>query len=105
MERKINAALKAFTITVFIILASIDNSVLDMASSVYWAIRDELLIEPEFLGLVNSILIWIVASMAIAWGYLGDRGNRKRLLLIGTLIWSGSLVFTPLVQDGTSDLV
>ncbi len=101
MERKINATLKAFTITVFIILASIDNSVLDMASSVYWAIRDELLIEPEFLGLVNSILIWIVASMAIAWGYLGDRGNRKRLLLIGTLIWSGSLVFTPLVQDGT----
>jgi len=59
MEKKTRklASLNAFTITVFIILASIDNAVLDMASSVYWAIRDSLSIDPQFLGLVNSILI------------------------------------------------
>lgn len=98
------AITRAFTITVFILLASIDNAVLDMASSVYWAIETHLTIPPVFLGVVNSILIWTVASLAIAWGYLGDKGNRKRLLLYGTAIWCASLACTPLVVDAAGYL-
>ncbi len=112
---KKSAFLRLFTITVFIILASIDNSVLDMASSVYdpmsialkttgifFHTEDAWLI---YLGIVNAVLIWIVAGVAIWWGYLGDKGNRKKLLLIGTLIWSSSLAFTPLVSNEISWLV
>jgi MFS transporter, Spinster family, sphingosine-1-phosphate transporter len=110
---KKTAFLRLFTISVFLILASIDNCVLDMASSVYWAMETAImtsttflgLTPTEFLGLVNSLLIWIVAGLAIWWGYLGDKGNRKRLLLIGTLIWSSSLLFTPLVFNEISWLV
>ncbi len=103
---KTSAFLRLFTITVFIILASIDNCVLDMASSVYWAMEKVFgLDKPDFLGLVNSLLIWIVAGLSILWGYLGDRGNRKRLLLVGTLIWSSSLVLTPLVFNAIFWLV
>jgi MFS family permease len=102
---KKSAFLRLFTITVFIILASIDNSVLDMASSVYTAIIPAIHTSEFFLGLVNALLIWIVAGLAIWWGYLGDKGNRKRLLLIGTLIWSSSLAFTPLVSNEISWLV
>nr|MDO8108997.1 MFS transporter [Candidatus Sigynarchaeota archaeon] len=107
--------LRVFTIVVFIILASIDNSVLDMASSVYYfmkpafvsaPITPEKLAEMEiYLGFVNSLLIWIVAGLALYWGYLGDKGNRKRLLLIGTAIWSASLAFTPLVFNIISWLI
>ncbi|NMC05640.1 MAG: MFS transporter [Candidatus Lokiarchaeota archaeon] len=96
------AFLRAFTITVFLILASIDNCVLDMASSVYWAMQTALVTSTTFLGFVNSLLIWIVSGLAIWWGYLGDKGNRKRLLLVGTLIWSASLLFTPLVFNEAS---
>ncbi len=102
---KKGAFLRLFTITVFIILASIDNSVLDMASSLYPAMKPALNTSDFFLGLVNAFLIWIVASVAIWWGYLGDKGNRKRLLLMGTLIWSSSLVFTPIVSNEISWLV
>jgi MFS family permease len=102
---KNSAFLRLFTISVFIILASIDNSVLDMASSVYVAMETALHTTEIFLGFVNALLIWIVAGVAIWWGYLGDKGNRKKLLLVGTAIWSVSLAFTPLVFNEISWLV
>ncbi|MEX2719143.1 MAG: MFS transporter [Candidatus Sigynarchaeota archaeon] len=106
MPPKTSAFLRLFTITVFIILASIDNCVLDMASSVYWAMEDVFgLDRPDFLGFVNSLLIWIVAGLSVLWGFWGDKGNRKRLLLVGTLIWSGSLILTPLVLNAIFWLV
>ncbi|MHA1681322.1 MAG: MFS transporter [Promethearchaeota archaeon] len=97
--------LKFYTIVVFLIIASIDNSALEMAPAVFEAMKGELsfsvLVDANvFLVFVNSTLIWIVSIVAIPWAYYGDKGNRKRLLLYGTLIWSASLVFSPLVSTG-----
>ncbi|MHA1338612.1 MAG: MFS transporter [Promethearchaeota archaeon] len=99
-KNKKYAILKAFTIMVFIILASIDNAVLDMSSSIYWAIKISLNVNEFLLGIVNSALIWTVSITAVIWGYLGDRGNRKQLLLYGTGIWSFSFIFTPIIKNG-----
>ncbi|MBD3350407.1 MAG: MFS transporter [Candidatus Lokiarchaeota archaeon] len=97
-KKKRLAFLKTFTIVVFILLASIDNAASDAAKSVYWAMEISLGTTDVRLGFINSLLIWIISSSAIFWGYLGDKGNRKRLLLIGTAIWCVSLVFSPLVK-------
>lgn len=99
------AFLKLFTITVFIMLASIDNSVLDIASSIYWAIEPELGVDAVFLGFANSISIWIVSISAVIWGFIGDRGDRKKLLLLGTAIWVFSIIFTPVIHNGTGWLI
>ncbi|MFX0099036.1 MAG: MFS transporter [Candidatus Hodarchaeota archaeon] len=71
-----------------------------MAPSIYKVMIPAFNLKEEIpLGIVNSVVIWLVASSAIFWGFLGDKGDRKQLLLIGTLIWSTSLVFSPLVTN------
>lgn len=87
-----------FTIAVFILLASIDNAVLEMAPSIFWAIKPALSATDVEIGIANSILIWTTATTAIPWGYLGDRTNRKRLLLYGTLIWASGALLAPLAD-------
>ncbi len=39
------------------------------------------------LGSLTAVYLLLLASAALFWGYQGDRGNRKRLLLVGTLVW------------------
>jgi MFS family permease len=36
----------------------------------------------------------VSAAAAVGWAYVGDRGNRKPLLMIGTLIWAGGAFVT-----------
>lgn len=99
-KKKFHGFLKLFTIFTFVLLASIDNSVLEMAPSIYNVMISSFQLQNELpLGLVQSTVIWVVASSSIIWGFFGDRGDRKKLLLVGTLIWSSSLVFTPLVTN------
>ncbi|MFX0099037.1 MAG: MFS transporter [Candidatus Hodarchaeota archaeon] len=105
-EKEKNIAfLKSFTIFIFILLASIDNAAADMAPSVYWAMEGGLHTEEFLLGIVTAITTWIIAGSAVFWGFLGDKGNRKKLLLIGTAIWVSSLICTPLVKNILSWLI
>ncbi|MHA1791303.1 MAG: MFS transporter [Promethearchaeota archaeon] len=97
--------LKYFTIIVFMLITTLDNSILEVPSSVYWAMIPSIDVESMYLGFVNMLVFWIVAATQIPWGFMGDRSNRKILLILGTIIWSIPLLFTPLVNDGISWLI
>jgi MFS transporter, Spinster family, sphingosine-1-phosphate transporter len=84
---------------VFIILASLDNAAASVLPPLYALIARALNASEASLGLVTSGYILLVAASAALWGYYGDRGQRKRLLLYGTLLWSGAMVGSGLATN------
>ena len=90
---------KLFTIVVFVILASLDNTARGVLPPLYAVIGRDLAVADASLGLVTSLSTLVVAVSAVIWGYWGDRHERKPLLLIGTLIWAGAMFVTGWAQS------
>lgn len=88
-----------FTIIVFVILASLDNAARGVLPPLYAVMARDLVVAESSLGLVTALTILVVAVTSVWWGYRGDKGNRKRLLFYGTLIWSTAMLFTGLAQS------
>ena len=78
----------AVTIVLFVFLASLDNAAFFILPNLLLSVSEDLGIETGALGWVTGSVILITALTAVAWGYWGDRSNRKRLLILGTLVWS-----------------
>ncbi len=83
-----------FTVAVFVVLASLDNAAIGIVPPLYGVISRDLGVSEAAIGLVTALTILITAFTAVFWGYLGDKGDRKRLLLYGTLIWAGGTFLT-----------
>lgn len=83
-----------FTIFVFVALASLDNAVVGLFPPLFSSIANDLGIHISSLGVVSAINIFVTSLSSIFWGYLADKGNRKRLIIIGTIIWSISVFMT-----------
>ncbi|HEX9059401.1 MAG TPA: MFS transporter, partial [Clostridia bacterium] len=83
-----------YTIFVFVALASLDNAVLGLFPPLFSSIASDLKIEVSDLGIVSAINIFITSVSSIVWGYLADKGKRKRLIIIGTVVWSIAVFFT-----------
>ena len=83
-----------FTIVVFVILASLDNAAIGILPPLYQIIARDLAVSEASLGLVTALSILVMGFSAVAWGYWGDRGGRKRLLFYGTLLWSIAIIFS-----------
>lgn len=79
-----------YTIVVFVVLASLDNAALALLPSMLIPVAEEFGVSAASLGWVTATVILVTAVTAVGWGYWGDRGNRKRLLIVGTLIWSAA---------------
>lgn len=95
---------RIFTVIVFLILASLDNAARAVLPPLYAVISNDLNVSEASLGVVTAMSILVVAVTALMWGYLGDRGNRKQLLLWGTLIWTVFMYMTSLA-DTYSELL
>ena len=78
----------AYTVVVFVILASLDNAAMLLLPNMLLPVAEGLGVSESSLGVVTASVIVITALTAVAWGYWGDRSSRKRLLLYGTLIWA-----------------
>lgn len=89
---------RIFTVIVFLILASLDNAARAVLPPLYAVISHDLNVSEAALGVITALSILVVAVTALVWGYLGDRGNRKQLLLWGTLIWSMAMYLTSLAD-------
>lgn len=89
---------KIFTIIVFVILASLDNAARGVFPPLYAVMARDFGVEESSLGFISAITILVIAATAVLWGYWGDRGSRKRLLLYGTLIWSAAMFMTGLAR-------
>ncbi|GMR48456.1 hypothetical protein PMAYCL1PPCAC_18651, partial [Pristionchus mayeri] len=50
-------------------------------------------------GLLQTIFITALAIGSPLFGYLGDRYNRKLLIVVGLLIWTGSVFGSSFIPD------
>ena len=80
-----------FTIAVFVVLASLDNAALGVPLALIPVISEGLSVGELSIFVVTALNILIVGVASPVWGFWGDRGGRKRLLLYGTFIWSVAL--------------
>jgi MFS family permease len=80
-------------------LASLDNAVRTVFPPLYAVMARSLAVSEAWLGAITAQNILVLSITAVVWGYWGDRSNRKRLLLLGTLIWSTAMLFSGLAQS------
>ena len=80
-----------YTIVVFVILASLDNAAIALIPSMVPQLRDTFGVGTAAIGVLTGTQVLVTAVTAVGWGYLADQGDRKKLLLWGTLIWSAAM--------------
>jgi len=79
---------RRYTIVVFVVLASLDNVAAGLVPPLYKPIARQFTESEAAIGAVTATAFLITAVASVAWAYLGDRSDRKPLLMIGTLIWA-----------------
>jgi MFS family permease len=82
------AAHRWYSVVVFVVLASLDNVAIGLVPPLYGPISGALGVSERLLGLVTAVSFLVSAVAAVGWAYVGDRTNRKPLLMVGTLIWA-----------------
>jgi MFS transporter, Spinster family, sphingosine-1-phosphate transporter len=87
-----------FTISVFIILAAFDHIIIGLFPPLFQYIAKDLGVGIGNLGIVSGINILVTAISSVYWGYLSGKYKRKRLIMIGTLIWVISVFLTSVSQ-------
>ncbi|MEU1888951.1 MFS transporter [Micromonospora rifamycinica] len=86
--RRGNAAHRVYSVVVFVVLASLDNVAIGLVPPLYGPISGALGVPQRTLGLVTAVSFLVSAVAAVGWAYVGDRTNRKPLLMVGTLVWA-----------------
>ena len=81
-----------YTITVFVLLASLDNAALALYPALTKVMAADLDLNEASVGLVTALVILVTAVTAVGWGYYGDRTTRKPLLFWATVVWSIGLI-------------
>ena len=79
---------RGYSVVVFIILASLDNVAIGLVPPLVSPISRALSVSESAIGLVTAVSFLVTAVAGVAWAYWGDRTNRKRLLMLGTVVWS-----------------
>ncbi|MEO3748781.1 MFS transporter [Plantactinospora sp. B5E13] len=87
-----------YSVTVFVVLASLDNVAIGLVPPLYDSIAPDLGVERAAVGLVTAASFLVSALAAVGWAYVGDRSNRKPLLMIGTLLWAAGTAGSGLVS-------
>jgi MFS family permease len=90
---------RTYSVAVFVVLASLDNVAIGLAPPLYGKIGDALEVPESAIGLVTAVTFLVSAIAAVGWAYTGDRGNRKPLLMTGTLLWAAGTAGTALSGD------
>ena len=76
-----------YTVTVFVILASLDNAAIALYPALTKVMAADLGLSEGSVGLVTALVILVAAVTAVGWGFYGDRNQRKPLLFWATLLW------------------
>ncbi|MGC4807143.1 MFS transporter [Micromonospora sp. DT233] len=82
------AAHRAYSVVVFVLLASLDNVAIGLVPPLYGPLSGALDVSQRMLGLVTAVSFLVSAVAAVGWAYVGDRTDRKPLLMVGTLVWA-----------------
>jgi MFS transporter, Spinster family, sphingosine-1-phosphate transporter len=85
---------RRYTVTVFIVLASLDNVAIGLVPPLYSPIASALRVSEAAVFTATAATYLVTALAAVGWAYVGDRANRKPLLMVGTLLWAAGAVGT-----------
>jgi MFS family permease len=83
-------------VVVFVVLAALDNVAIGLAPPLYGSIAADLSVSTQSVALVTTATFLLSAVAAVGWAYVGDRGNRKPVLIAGTLLWVAGTAATGL---------
>ncbi|MCM4080668.1 MFS transporter [Paractinoplanes hotanensis] len=81
------SAHRAYSVVVFVVLASLDNVAIGLVPPLYGSIGAAFGVGSGHIALATTIMFLISAVAAIGFAYAGDRTDRKPVLILGTLIW------------------
>ena len=95
---------RAYSVIVFVVLASLDNVAIGLVPPLYGSIADTFGVGEGHIALATTAMFLISAVAAIGFAYLGDRTNRKPVLIAGTVIWVLGTVWSGLADSYTSFL-
>ncbi|MGG3466066.1 MFS transporter [Neobacillus pocheonensis] len=83
-----------YTIFVIILLAAFEHIVIGLFPPIIQYIAKDLHVDIASLGFVSAANILVTSISSIYWGYLSGKYHRKKMLIIGTLIWTLSIFLT-----------
>lgn len=83
-----------YTIFVFTALAAFDNIIIGLFPPLFQSISKDIHTSINKMGVISAFNILATAISSIYWGYLSGKHKRKRLIMIGTLIWVVSVFLT-----------
>lgn len=83
-----------YTIFVFVALAAFDNIIIGLFPPLFSSIAKDLNVNISALGTVSAVNILVTSLSSVYWGYLSGKLNRKKLIIIGTVLWSISTFLT-----------
>jgi MFS family permease len=79
---------RRYTVVVFLVLASLDNVAAGLVPPLLQPISREFGVAEAAVAAVTAVAFLVTAVASVGWGYLGDRSDRKSLLMVGTLTWA-----------------
>ena len=81
-----------YTVVVFVVLASLDNAAIGAIPAMVKPLTASFDVSEAGITILTGAQILVTAVVGVLWGYAGDSGSRKSLLLWGTVIWAGALI-------------
>ena len=90
---------RAYSVVVFVILASLDNVAIGLVPPLYGFIGSDFGVGEGRIALATTVMFLVSAVAAIGFAYIGDRTDRKPVLLIGTVIWVAGTVWSGLSES------
>ncbi|MEV4639401.1 MFS transporter [Actinoplanes sp. NPDC049548] len=95
---------RAYSVVVFVILASLDNVAIGLVPPLYGSIGADFGVGEAHIALATTIMFLLSAVAAVGWAYAGDRTDRKPVLIAGTAIWVLGTVWSGLAGSYPSFL-
>jgi MFS transporter, Spinster family, sphingosine-1-phosphate transporter len=84
----------SYTIFVIIILAAFEHIVIGLFPPLIQYIANDLNVDIASLGFVSATNILVTSISSLYWGYLSMKYHRKKILIVGTVIWTVSIFLT-----------
>ncbi|MCO7175139.1 MFS transporter [Sporolactobacillus kofuensis] len=85
-----------YAIAVYVSLAAFDNIVIGLFPPLFSNIAHDLNVAISSMGVISAVNILATAFSSLFWGYLSGKYHRKRLVIIGTLVWVVGVYLTSL---------
>ncbi|MCI1858983.1 MAG: MFS transporter [Sporolactobacillus sp.] len=85
-----------YAISVYVSLAAFDNIVIGLFPPLFANIARDMGVAISSMGVISAVNILATSFSSLFWGYLSGKYHRKRLIIVGTLIWVAGVYLTSL---------